>query len=89
MLCARRPPLSGARAARRHCAPLARVASPSPSPLALILTLILTLTPTPGSALVCALVATASATTELTMDNFDELVLKSGKAAFVKFLAPW
>jgi hypothetical protein len=41
------------------------------------------------SALVCALVATASATTELTMDNFDELVLKSGKAAFVKFLAPW
>ena len=41
------------------------------------------------STLVYALVATASATTELTPDNFDDLVLKSGKAAFIKFLAPW
>jgi len=27
--------------------------------------------------------------TELTPDNFDELVFKSGKSAFIKFLAPW
>ena len=26
---------------------------------------------------------------ELTPDNFDEVVLASGKAAFIKFLAPW
>jgi len=31
----------------------------------------------------------ASGTVELTPANFDDLVLKSGKAAFVKFLAPW
>ena len=36
------------------------------------------------------LVATAaSATIELTPDNFDKVVFGSGKAAFVKFLAPW
>ena len=40
-------------------------------------------------ALISALAVTASATTELTPDNFDDLVLKSGKAAFIKFLAPW
>jgi len=31
----------------------------------------------------------AHATMELTPDNFDEVVFKSGKSAFVKFLAPW
>jgi hypothetical protein len=36
------------------------------------------------------LVAGASATAvELTPANFDELVVKSGKSAFIKFLAPW
>ena len=34
-------------------------------------------------------IALASATMELTPDNFDKEVLESGKAAFVKFLAPW
>ena len=33
--------------------------------------------------------ATAIATTELTNDNFDELVFASGKSAFIKFQAPW
>jgi hypothetical protein len=33
--------------------------------------------------------ALASATTELTPDNFDKEVFESGKAAFIKFLAPW
>ena len=32
---------------------------------------------------------TDAAALELTNDNFDEVVLNSGKAAFVKFLAPW
>jgi hypothetical protein len=37
-----------------------------------------------------ALVASASAgAVDLNSDNFDELVTKSGKAAFIKFLAPW
>jgi len=37
-----------------------------------------------------ALVASANAgAIELTEANFDELVLNSGKAAFIKFLAPW
>ena len=37
-----------------------------------------------------ALVAAANAeAVELTNDNFDELVLNSGKNAIVKFLAPW
>ena len=26
---------------------------------------------------------------ELTSDNFDELVTKTGKASFIKFQAPW
>ena len=26
---------------------------------------------------------------QLTPDNFDDVVFKSGKAAFIKFLAPW
>ena len=41
------------------------------------------------SFLVAACAAVASATVELTPDNFDEVVFASGKAAFVKFLAPW
>ena len=41
------------------------------------------------SALLCALVGSASAALELTPDTFDAEVLQSGKAAFVKFLAPW
>jgi hypothetical protein len=36
-----------------------------------------------------ALVASAAATIELTDKNFDAEVFDSGKAAFVKFLAPW
>jgi protein disulfide-isomerase A6 len=40
-------------------------------------------------ALLCAAASSASAALELTPDNFDELVTKSGKAAFIKFLAPW
>jgi len=34
-------------------------------------------------------VGLAQGTLELTDKNFDELVFKSGKGAFVKFLAPW
>ena len=40
-------------------------------------------------ALFCAFAATANAALELTPDNFDKEVLQSGKAAFIKFLAPW
>ena len=36
----------------------------------------------------CA-VATAHAALELTPDNWDTEVVQSGKAAFIKFLAPW
>jgi hypothetical protein len=36
-----------------------------------------------------ALVAGVQSATELTPDNFDDLVVKSGKSAFIKFLAPW
>lgn len=36
----------------------------------------------------CA-VATARAALELTPDNWDTEVVQSGKAAFIKFLAPW
>ena len=36
----------------------------------------------------CA-VATAHAALELTPDNWDKEVVQSGKAAFIKFLAPW
>lgn len=39
---------------------------------------------------VLGLIAGAHAgATELTSDNFDDLVKNSGKSAFVKFLAPW
>jgi len=41
-------------------------------------------------ALVCAFAASVSgAAVELTPDNFQKEVLDSGKAAFIKFLAPW
>jgi protein disulfide-isomerase A6 len=40
-------------------------------------------------ALICALAGSANAALELTPDNFDKEVLQSGKAAFIKFLAPW
>jgi hypothetical protein len=35
------------------------------------------------------LIGVSIATTELTNDNFDELVFASGKSAFIKFQAPW
>ena len=31
----------------------------------------------------------SAAKTELTNDNFDELVFGTGKSAFIKFQAPW
>ena len=41
-------------------------------------------------ALTLAFAATVSgAAVELTPDNFDKEVVSSGKAAFIKFLAPW
>ena len=36
--------------------------------------------------LLCAAAGASAGAIELTPDNFDELVLKSGKAAFIKFL---
>jgi len=36
-----------------------------------------------------ACVAGASAALELTPENYDKEVTASGKAAFIKFLAPW
>jgi len=39
--------------------------------------------------LLSALAASAYGATELTPDNYDALVKDSGKAAFIKFLAPW
>jgi len=43
------------------------------------------------AALICAFAgaAAASGAVELTPDNFDKEVTQSGKAAFIKFLAPW
>jgi len=40
-------------------------------------------------AFLSALAASANAALELTPDNFDKEVKDSGKAAFIKFLAPW
>jgi hypothetical protein len=41
-------------------------------------------------ALICAFAASVSGTAvELTPDNYDKEVTQSGKAAFIKFLAPW
>ena len=39
--------------------------------------------------LAACLASSAHAALELTPDNFDKEVLQSGKAAFIKFLAPW
>jgi protein disulfide-isomerase A6 len=39
--------------------------------------------------LLASCVAAASAALELTPDTFDKEVFESGKAAFIKFLAPW
>ena len=39
--------------------------------------------------MLAALLPCALATTELSKDTFDKEVFESGKAAFVKFLAPW
>jgi hypothetical protein len=39
--------------------------------------------------LLSALAATAHGALELTPDNWDKEVKDSGKAAFIKFLAPW
>ena len=36
-----------------------------------------------------AAIGSAHAAMELTPDNFDDVVFGQGKAAFVKFLAPW
>jgi hypothetical protein len=41
------------------------------------------------ASLLLSLAGVASAALELTPDNFDDLVFKSGKSGFVKFLAPW
>jgi len=38
---------------------------------------------------ICALASSAHAAIELTADNFQKEVVDSGKAAFIKFLAPW
>jgi len=40
-------------------------------------------------ALLCAVSGAASEAVELTPDNFDKEFTSSGKAAFIKFLAPW
>jgi hypothetical protein len=39
--------------------------------------------------LLCAFAASVNGALELTPDNFNKEVLESGKAAFIKFLAPW
>lgn len=36
-----------------------------------------------------SLLATTWAALELTPSTFDDVIYKSGKGAFVKFLAPW
>jgi hypothetical protein len=40
-------------------------------------------------ALVCAFAASASAVEFTSQEQFDKEVFQTGKAAFVKFLAPW
>lgn len=39
--------------------------------------------------LLCAVTYASASAVNLTPDNFDQLVLKSGKSAFIKFFAPW
>jgi len=40
-------------------------------------------------ALLAAVNGAAGAAVELTPDNWDKEIAQSGKAAFIKFLAPW
>ena len=42
-----------------------------------------------GLALLAAVCGASCAAVELTPDNWDKEVGSSGKAAFIKFLAPW
>jgi len=42
-----------------------------------------------ATALLLGVCGAAASATELTPDNFDAEVFKSGKSAFIKFLAPW
>ena len=43
----------------------------------------------PVLTLTALIAGAAGEAVELTSSNFDKLVLKSGKSAFIKFLAPW
>ena len=40
-------------------------------------------------ALLAAIVGVSGSAVELTPDNFDKELTNSGKASFIKFLAPW
>jgi len=40
-------------------------------------------------ALLCAVAGVTGGAVELTSDNFNAEVTQTGKAAFIKFLAPW
>jgi len=42
-----------------------------------------------GVILGCLVLGASGEAVELTSKNFDKLVLKSGKSAFIKFQAPW
>jgi hypothetical protein len=42
-----------------------------------------------GLALLAAVCGASGSAVELTLDNWDKEVAQSGKAAFIKFLAPW
>jgi len=42
-----------------------------------------------GMALLAALCGVSATAIELSTDNWDSVVASTGKAAFVKFLAPW
>ena len=45
--------------------------------------------PLPAMLLVACMTLAAQGTIDLTPENFDKEVFASGKAAFIKFLAPW
>tara|TARA_B110001452_G_C14821428_1_gene286795 strand:- start:245 stop:382 length:138 start_codon:yes stop_codon:yes gene_type:complete len=40
-------------------------------------------------ALLAAIVGVSGTAVELTADNFEKEITNSGKASFIKFLAPW
>jgi protein disulfide-isomerase A6 len=42
-----------------------------------------------GLALLAAVCGASGSAVELTPDNWDKEIAQSGKAAFIKFLAPW